>query len=269
MTQLTDKIREAIIGNVGTVISGRIGITDAEILVKKFAPTFDVEDLTKMPNYQSITSVMINNVPSAPFSMSFLPPMGQANAQLRDALKRLSAAKYGQPRSQVEQEIFTRLGAAESERKAKIDEVRRERDMTTIAQPAKTSSSFLDEWLAKRKQLNSSSGNASPTQGQRQEPVVAPAAQPQTSPPPFTPSLETPVPRPVVGSEAPRSDLEAHEAFSELLPPQQQYGGSGVQQSQSDNASVTNISQPPVRPERLSLRGENHNADDEVQIKLR
>lgn len=64
MTQLTDKIREAIIGNVGTVISGRIGVTDAELMVKRFAPAFEAEDLIKMPNYQSITSVMIQNVPS-------------------------------------------------------------------------------------------------------------------------------------------------------------------------------------------------------------
>jgi len=122
MTQLTDKVREAIIGNVGTVISGRIGITDAEILVKKFQPTFDVEDLTKMPNYQSITSVMINNVPSAPFSMSFIPPMGQSNIQLSDALKRLSAAKYGKPRASVEKEIFDRLGAAEKAKKQRLEE---------------------------------------------------------------------------------------------------------------------------------------------------
>src|SRR3990170_2339317 len=125
MTQLTDKIREAIIGNVGTVISGRIGITDAEILAKKFIPTFDAEDLTKLPNYQSVTSIMINNVPSAPFSMSFLPPMGQSNTQLSDALKRLSAAKYGKPRAQVEKDIFTRLGAAEAEKKAKAEEVKK------------------------------------------------------------------------------------------------------------------------------------------------
>jgi len=83
MTQLTDKIREAIIGNVGTVISGRIGVTDAELMVKKFQPTFDVDDLAKLPNFQSITSVMINNVPSAPFSMNWIPPMGQVNNQLR------------------------------------------------------------------------------------------------------------------------------------------------------------------------------------------
>ena len=54
MTQLTDKIREAIIGNVGTVISGRIGTTDAEIMAKRFRPTFEEDDLTKLPNYQSI-----------------------------------------------------------------------------------------------------------------------------------------------------------------------------------------------------------------------
>jgi hypothetical protein len=101
MTQLNDKIREAIIGNVGTVISGRIGTTDAELMVKKFAPVFDAEDLTKLPNFEAVASVMINNVPSAPFSMSLIPPLGKSNPQLTDALKRLSAAKYGRPRASV------------------------------------------------------------------------------------------------------------------------------------------------------------------------
>lgn len=157
MTQLTDKIREAIIGNVGTVISGRIGVTDAELMVKKFQPVFDVDDLTKLPNFQSITSVMINNVPSAPFSMNWVPPMGQVNTQLRDALVRLSAAKYGKPRAVVEKEIFDRLGRS----RTVADEKPR---------PAKSGSSFLDEWLSKRQQL----GGSAP----------APAS---ASPRPFTP----------------------------------------------------------------------------------
>ncbi|MDO4712870.1 MAG: TraM recognition domain-containing protein [Candidatus Saccharibacteria bacterium] len=157
MTQLTDKIREAIIGNVGTVISGRIGVTDAELMVKKFQPVFDVDDLTKLPNFQSITSVMINNVPSAPFSMNWVPPMGQVNTQLRDALVRLSAAKYGKPRAVVEKEIFDRLGRS----RTVVDEKPR---------PAKSGSSFLDEWLSKRQQLGGSA------------PVPASA-----SPRPFTP----------------------------------------------------------------------------------
>ena len=148
MTQLTDKIREAIIGNVGTVISGRIGVTDAELMVKKFQPTFDVDDLSKLPNFQSITSVMINNVPSAPFSMNWIPPMGQVNTQLRDALVRLSAAKYGKPRAVVEKEIFDRLRDSKQSAKAGASQ-----NPISAGQKSTGGSSFLDEWLAKRQQL--------------------------------------------------------------------------------------------------------------------
>ncbi|HSE28977.1 MAG TPA: type IV secretory system conjugative DNA transfer family protein [Candidatus Saccharimonadales bacterium] len=150
MTQLTDKIREAIIGNVGTVISGRIGTTDAEILSKKFTPTFDAEDLTKLPNFESIASVMINNVPSSAFSMSFIPPLGKPNPQLASALKRLSAAKYGKPRQEVERDIFKRLGAGDEEREAKKLESTKAANKTGSS-PKSGAPSFLDEWLAKRK----------------------------------------------------------------------------------------------------------------------
>jgi len=173
MTQLTDGIREAILGNIGTVICGRIGITDAEMLQKKFAPTFDAEDLTKLPNYQTISSVMINGVPSAAFSMSLVPPMGHSSPQLRDALKKLSAAKYGRPRALVEKEIFARLGAGDVAKKAKLEAAKKAQQermdkmsasqsqiQTQIQNPGLASnsgsSSFLDEWIAKRQQINSS-----------------------------------------------------------------------------------------------------------------
>ena len=169
MTQLTDGIREAILGNIGTVISGRIGITDAEILQKKFAPTFDAEDLTKLPNFQTITSVMINGVPSAAFSMSLVPPMGKSNPQLRDALKKLSAAKYGRPRAQVEKEIFARLGAGDVAKKAKLDTMK-QAQQDRIASMTGTGlvgnlgpankSAFLDDWLLKRQQIATTATSA-------------------------------------------------------------------------------------------------------------
>lgn len=182
MTQLTDKIREAIIGNIGTVISGRIGITDAELLQKKFAPTFDAEDLTKLPNFQTITSVMINGVPSASFSMSLVPPMGTSNPELASALKKLSAAKYGRPRAVVEQEIFARLGAGDAAKKLKLEAMKKAQQERmdaaqrngVPAQKPQGGSSFLDEWLAKRQQL-ASSAPASP------QPVSEPAA-PKSAP---------------------------------------------------------------------------------------
>ena len=173
MTQLTDNIREAIIGNIGTVISGRIGITDAEILQKKFAPTFDAEDLTKLPNFQTISSVMVNGVPSAAFSMSLVPPMGKPNPQLRDALKKLSAAKYGRPRALVEQEIFARLGAGDAAKKAKLEAIKKAQQDRNVAigiapnqtadRPPEAVSSFLDEWLVKRQQIASSASAGAQT----------------------------------------------------------------------------------------------------------
>lgn len=174
MTQLTDNIREAILGNIGTVISGRLGITDAEILQKKFMPIFDAEDLTKLPNFQTIASVMINGVPSAAFSMSLIPPIGNSNKQLGDAIKKLSASKYGRPRAQVEKDIFTRLGAGDVAKKAKLEAMKQaQQDRTNqttiqsnILQPENQvdnilkstidKSSFLDSWLAKRQQIQSS-----------------------------------------------------------------------------------------------------------------
>lgn len=200
MTQLTDKVREAIIGNVGTVIGGRIGITDAEILVKKFAPLFDVEDLTKLPNYQSVVSVMINNVPSSPFSMSFIPPMGQSNPDLNDALKRLSAAKYGKPRAEVEKDIFQRLGRSDGRQlptPGAIPGVKT--GAPGISGPAASGSSFLDEWLAKRQQAGGGSA-ARPVY----RPPVTVSGQSTTSP--TTPAA---TPRPVPGlPEAPHKDSD-------------------------------------------------------------
>ena len=159
MTQLKEDLREAIIGNVGTTVTGRIGITDAEIMVKRYAAAFDAEDLTKLPNHESVVVAQIQGVPSAPFSMSWIPAMGQANQQLSDALKRLSAAKYGRPRAKVEQEIFTRLTVKKSLSLQTPGGLPTMSGAPRVAGiPAATSassgSSFLDEWLAKRKQLS-------------------------------------------------------------------------------------------------------------------
>ncbi len=150
MTQLKEDLREAIIGNVGTTITGRIGITDAEIMVKRYAPVFDAEDLTKLPNHESVCVAQIQGVPSAPFSMSWVPPMGHANPQLNNALKRLSAAKYGHPRATIEREIMQRLRPPQP---PQVNGAIPGSINTASSGAPRSGSSFLDEWLAKRKQL--------------------------------------------------------------------------------------------------------------------
>jgi hypothetical protein len=250
MTQLTDKIREAIIGNVGTVISGRIGITDAEILQKKFSPTFDAEDLTKLPNFQTVASVMINNVPSAPFSMSLIPPMGKSNPQLRDALKRLSAAKYGRPRAQVEKEIFARLGAGDAAKREKMEAMKlaqQQRMSGGATQPkqAGAGSSFLDDWLAKRQQMGGTKPAGQVSQASVQRPLT-PSGQ---SVPPF-------------GSQAqqPHPTLDPKEPFTAPVAPSA---------PTLDQAPQSNELASQATPDKLHLRGEEASHHDEISIKLR
>ena len=118
MTQLTDKIREALLGNVGTIICGRIGVTDADLMVKAFTPVFTAEDLTKTPNHAAVAKVMMFDMPSAPFTINLPPPMGEPNDKLLETMKLYSAAKYAKTRSEVEKEIQERWNAANAEKAA-------------------------------------------------------------------------------------------------------------------------------------------------------
>jgi hypothetical protein len=108
-TQLTEEIRDAVFGNMGTIVSFRIGQNDVESLSRYFQPTFDGDDLLRIPSYNAIVRTLVGGVPTNPFSMSTLPPLGNPNPKLADALKQLSAAKYGHPKAEVEKDIFARM----------------------------------------------------------------------------------------------------------------------------------------------------------------
>jgi len=205
-TQLKEEIRDAIFGNVGTVVSFRVGTNDAEFLAKQFAPTFDVDDLQFLPNANTAVRMMIGGVPVQPFSMATLPPLGSPNQQLMQALKQLSAAKYGRPKSEVGAEIAKRLAtvapparpglppggqsvfdkyglppaAASASPQAAVG--------PPAAQPvakAPGGSSFLDEWLEKRK-------SAAPSRLPAQAPKTT---QPTPPSPPVTPASIPRVPQ--------------------------------------------------------------------------
>ena len=68
LSQIDRRIREAIVGNVGTLISFRLGATDAHILEQEFLPEFTAEDLIRLPNYHIYLKLMVEGVVSAPFS---------------------------------------------------------------------------------------------------------------------------------------------------------------------------------------------------------
>ena len=108
-TQLTEEIRDAVFGNMGSVVSFRVGQNDVDSLSRYFQPQFDSDDLLRVPNYNTIVRTLIKGVPTQPFSMATLPPLGSPSAKLAAALKQLSAAKHGRPKAQVDKEIFARM----------------------------------------------------------------------------------------------------------------------------------------------------------------
>jgi len=74
LAQLELPIRDAILGNVGTTIAFRVGAADAELLAQEFYPEVALVDLVSLPNHQIYLRLMVNGVPSAPFSGETLPP---------------------------------------------------------------------------------------------------------------------------------------------------------------------------------------------------
>ncbi len=74
LTQLELPVRDAVLGNVGTMICFRIGLADAEVLGREFAPTFSAGDLISLPNHHIYLKLMIDGVVSRPFSAETLAP---------------------------------------------------------------------------------------------------------------------------------------------------------------------------------------------------
>lgn len=157
MTQLTDKIREAILGNCGTILCGRVGVTDAELMEKAFQPVFSAEDLHKQGNFHAIATVMMYNLPSSPFTMSLVPPMGEAKPELLETMRAYSAAKYAKTREEVEEEIKKRWQAEEKAAK----EAEKSSNTGPIGELEKVQAvdekeSFLDAWKKKKARMGMS-----------------------------------------------------------------------------------------------------------------
>ncbi|MBI2607697.1 MAG: type IV secretion system DNA-binding domain-containing protein [Candidatus Doudnabacteria bacterium] len=110
---LDSRMRDAVFGNAGTMITFRIGVEDAEIMGKEFAPVFNEFDVVNIDRYNAYVKLMIDGTASRPFSMETYPKPTQGDPRVAQTIKNLSKLKYGRPKSEVEEEILrrTRLGS--------------------------------------------------------------------------------------------------------------------------------------------------------------
>lgn len=103
--QMSEEVRAAVFGNVGTMISFRVGAYDAEVLEREFAPVFTAEDMVNLGFAQIYLKLMINGVGSHPFSATTLPrPPAPAHNFAAEVI-RASREQFARPRAVVEEEI--------------------------------------------------------------------------------------------------------------------------------------------------------------------
>lgn len=103
--QMPEEVRAAVFGNVGTLVTFRVGAGDAEYLEKEFAPTFMATDIVNLGFAQIYLRLMIDGIGSQPFSARTLPPIAKGDVNYVTEIIDSSRAQYARPRAEVEQEV--------------------------------------------------------------------------------------------------------------------------------------------------------------------
>jgi hypothetical protein len=107
IAQLDPVIKDAVFGNVGSLVSFRVGTEDAQFLEQQFAPVFTTKDIMNTPNFNAIVRILANGVPTKPFSVAMRPPIKSDPALVKELIE-YSLGRYGRPRIEVEAEISAR-----------------------------------------------------------------------------------------------------------------------------------------------------------------
>ncbi|MCD6109353.1 type IV secretory system conjugative DNA transfer family protein, partial [bacterium] len=106
------KVKDAVFGNVGTMMSYKIGAQDAEYMAKEFGPVFSESDLINLDKFRAVIKLSIDTQPSRPFSIIPVNPyLEEGDKDVAEAIKQLSRLTYGRDKSFVDREILRRIGA--------------------------------------------------------------------------------------------------------------------------------------------------------------
>ena len=105
IAQMEETVRDAVFGNIGTLISFRVGAEDAEFLEKELMPEFIAQDIVNLAKYNIYLKLMIDGLAGRPFSASTLPPFSKDEYSNREKIIKVSREKYSTPRLEVEDKI--------------------------------------------------------------------------------------------------------------------------------------------------------------------
>ncbi|PIZ76844.1 hypothetical protein CO045_02475 [Candidatus Peregrinibacteria bacterium CG_4_9_14_0_2_um_filter_41_14] len=104
------QVRDAVFGNVGTLMSFKVGAEDADYLAKEYAPELSQQDIIGIANYKAYIKLNVKNSTSRPFSLETLYDKTGENPKVAAVIKEYSRIKYGRKLEFVNQEIGARIG---------------------------------------------------------------------------------------------------------------------------------------------------------------
>jgi hypothetical protein len=177
--QMSDEVKAAVFGNVGTMVVFRVGSTDAEIFEKEFAPYFVMEDIVSLGKQQIYLRLMVDGVGTQPFSATTLPPILEPEANIETQAKAESRIRYARPRKGVEEEIALWHKPIEltSEEKAVRTNENAKRRESGIESSRRTRETFRPENREPKKEQNTSLKDALRREfSQKPQPEVQPIA---------------------------------------------------------------------------------------------
>lgn len=135
--QLSETVKPAVFGNVGTIICFRVGAEDAEFLEKEFSPEFTANDLVNLAKHNAYVKLMIDGVASRPFSAENLPWLSSETASgYQDVIIEQSRKSFGTPKALVEKKIVEKLITSTSHELAR-DKISRksEKSLSQVLKP--------------------------------------------------------------------------------------------------------------------------------------
>jgi hypothetical protein len=214
IAQLTDTVRDAVIGNVGSMILFRLGTPDAEALQREFAPTFEVSDMISLEKGHVYTRLLVDGFSAQPFSAKTLMPQ-KIEGSLREQVIAFSRQTYAKPRAEVEAIIDEVSGyklKRQAEDAAKVAAAILNQGGGGVAQPAPSA-----------KPVSSSKPTQAPAQ-----PLPTPPQPPRQQPPQSTRSSQQPSGVVSQGSASPfatkplqqsRQDHPVPQVYQPIQPP--------------------------------------------------
>jgi hypothetical protein len=140
-------LRDAVFGNVGSMVSFQVGSEDAEVLSQQFEELVTPKDILSLPKYHAYVRLMIDGIPSKPFSVATLPPPKvEQDAGRVDTIVKLSRERYTASRAEVEEKISRWASAAAEGKQKAVTAVKQQEKEAEEMQKARAKKMTLEQY---------------------------------------------------------------------------------------------------------------------------